>query len=266
MRLRTKMLLASCIVRVCVAPASPSAQEPQAPAAETPDLENPTKAVLFSFRNEYFNLARGAWTDAFIFRSDRVLVRTRPRLGGKVGILTRFDLPFVAAHFGNASDVGLGDLYAQAAYVPWLSPRFALAMGTGLTLPTATEKTLGLGKWQIAPVVAPVWFLPNRKGLFLVRLHGHFSFAGDEDRRDVETLEIVPLVVWNFQRRWWTLIDTNVLIDWEGAGSTSYRTGIEIGHVVRRAWGVAIKPEIPWGADRRGDWKVIAIVTRYRRG
>ena len=149
--------------------------------------------MFFSIRNEYFNLARGAWTNALIFRSDRIFLRTNPRLGGRAGILTRFDVPIVAAYRGNVGDIGLGDLYAQAFYVPWLTPRFALAGGTGLTVPTATEKTLGLGKWQVAPVLAPVWFFPQRKGLFFIRFHGHLSFAGDEDRRDVTTLEIVPL-------------------------------------------------------------------------
>ena len=266
LRPRATTLLAYFVVGVFGAPGAASGQEPAARVAETPDQENPTKAVLFSVRNEYFNLARGAWTNALIFRSDRVLLRTRPRLGGKAGVLTRFDLPIVAADVGNVGDVGLGDLYAQAAYVPWLTPGFAIAGGTGLTLPTATEKTLGLGKWQVAPALVPVWFFPQQRGFFLLRFQGHLSFAGDDDRRDVRTLEIVPLVLWNFRRGWWTLIDTNALVDWEGDDQVSYRTGVELGHVVNRAWGLAIKPEIPWGTDRRGDWKVVAFVTRYRRG
>jgi hypothetical protein len=264
LRARAPALLASCVVSV-FAPAAVRGQDPAPAAAEAPEQEDPTKAVFFSVRNEYFNLARGSWTNALIFRSDRIFLRTRPRLGGRAGILTRFDLPIVAARLGNVSDVGLGDLYVQALYVPWLTGRFAVAAGTGLTVPTATEKTLGLGKWQIAPALAPVWFLPQRKGLFFIRFHGHLSFAGDEDRREVRTLEIVPLLAWNFRRGWWTIIDTNARIDWEGQEQVNYRTGVELGRVVGRAWGVAIKPEIPWGPDRRGEWKVVALVTRFRR-
>ena len=44
----------------------------------------------------------------------------------------------------------------------------------------------------------------------------------------------------------------------------SRRTGVEIGRVVGRAWGVSIKPESPWGANRRGNWKIIAFLTRHR--
>jgi hypothetical protein len=262
---RAPALLASCVVSV-FGPVAARGQDPAPPAAQAAEQDDPTKAVFFSIRNEYFSLTRGAWTNALILRSDRVFLRTNSRLGGRAGILTRFDVPIVAAHLGNVEDIGLGDLYAQALYVPWLTRRFALAGGTGLTLPTATEKTLGLGKWQIAPVLAPVWFLPQRKGFFFIRFHGHLSFAGDEDRRDVTTLEIVPLMLWNLRRGWWTIIDTNALIDFEGEDQISYRTGVELGRVMGRAWGVAIKPEIPWGPDRRGDWKVVAIVTRYRRG
>ena len=257
-------LVFACLGEAAVAPATIWAQSPAPPIDTAPNQDDPTKAVFFNIRNEFSDLQGEAWTNAVIARSDRALLRTRPRLGGKVGILTRVDVPIVSADPGDRAQVGLGDIYAQASVVPWLTPRFALAMGSGLTFPTATTSSLGAGKWQVAPVVAPIWFLPNRKGFALVRLHGHLSFAGDDDRPPVRTLEIVPGVIWHFARGWWTLVDTNTTIDWEDGRRASRRTGVEIGYVVRRAWGVSIKPEIPWGANRKGDWKLVAILTRYR--
>jgi hypothetical protein len=58
----------------------------------------------------------------------------------------------------------------------------------------------------------------------------------------------VPTVLWNVAPGWWVLADTNATIDWEQAGRVSRRTGVEIGRVVRRTWGVSVKPEIPSGA------------------
>ena len=104
-------------------------------ATETPSQEDPTKAVFFSIRNELFNLADESWTNAFIFRFDRVVLRSHRRLGGKAGVLTRFDVPVVATDRNGVSEAGLGDMYAQALYVPWLSPRFAVAVGSGLSIP-----------------------------------------------------------------------------------------------------------------------------------
>ena len=107
--------------------------------------------------------------------------------------------------------------------------------------------------------------LISGRGLFFVRLHDHVSFAGDDDRADVHFLEIVPTLIWNYRPGWWTLLSSQVIVDWENDGATRQSTGIEIGHVVRRRWGVAMKPELFWGANRAGDWKVTLSVTRYRR-
>ena len=257
-------LLFSAVVSGWVSPIDLRAQTAAPVTEEAPNQDDPTKAVFFNIRNEFFNLEEGSWTNAVIARSDRALLKTRPRLGGKVGILTRVDVPIVAADLDEHAQVGLGDLYVQAGVVPWLTPRFALSVGSGLTVPTATHAALGAGKWQAAPVVAPIWFLSNRKGFVLVRLHGHYSFAGGEDRSRVRTLEIVPVLMWNFAKHWWTVIDSNTTIDWESVDRASRRTGVEIGYVIRRSWGVSIKPEIPWGANRRGEWKLVAVLTRYR--
>jgi len=241
---------------------------PLPPSPESNEIENPddpTRAVFFSIRSEYFNLRGDDWIYASIFRSDRALLRERRRLGGKVGLLTRFDLPVVAAGVASRTQFGLGDLYAQVVHVPWLTRRFGLAMGAGVTFPTATDSTLGLGKWQFAPVVAPIWFFPGRTGFVLLRLHEHVSFAGDPARPEVNYLQIVPTVMYNFTKGWWVLFDTEARTDWEDQHRVSFRSGVELGHVVVKRMGLAVKPEIAWGADRREDWALRVILTRYRQ-
>lgn len=257
------LVLGLCLA---AAPAPAGAQENPPQRAEAPNQDDPTKAVFFSLRNEYSNLRDDAWSNALILRSDRALLRTRRRLGGRVGLLTRVDVPIVTTTQEATSRTGLGDLYVQAAHVPWLTRRFALAMGSGLAMPTATDRTLGTGKWQAAPIVTPLWFFPRGKGFVMLRLQEHVSFAGDRSRPDVHFLEVVPTMVWNFRPSWWTLVDTNTIVDWEQPGNpVSRRTGVEIGHVVARQWGLSVKPEIPWGPNRRGDWNLRVILTRYRR-
>jgi len=59
-------------------------------------------------------------------------------------------------------------------------------------LATNTDSTLGLGKWQFAPIVGPIWFFPRRKGFVLLRLHEHVSFAGDTIRPDVNYFKTGP--------------------------------------------------------------------------
>jgi hypothetical protein len=221
--------------------------------------------VFFSIRNEYSNLLGDDWSHALIFRSDRALLKQHRRLGGKVGLLTRFDLPVVAAGGSGQTEVGLGDLYGQVVHVPWLTEHLALAMGAGVTFPTATDSTLGNGKWQFAPIVAPIWFFPRRKGFFLLRLHEHVSFAGDASRPEVNYLETVQTVMYNFKKGWWVLFDTEARTDWQDQNRVSFRSGVELGHVVVNRMGLSLKPEIAWGANRKGDWALKVILTRYRQ-
>jgi hypothetical protein len=226
--------------------------------------EDPTRAVFLSVRNELFNLQDGAWINAVTLRKDQALFKKRGWLGGKVGILTRFDLPQVTSHLGGATHAGLGDVYGQVVYVPWLTPRFALATGSGMTFPTATDKTLGGGQWRIAPLIAPVWYLPPKKGFFLVKFQQFVSFAGDRDRPDSTFLLTTPQLLYRFRRRWWLLADTEMKTDWERDNHASFRSGFGIGRIVSSRYGLLIKPEVPWGGHREGDWTLRISLTRYR--
>ena len=245
---------------------------PPKPAEEEFENEsNPTQTVFLSVRNQYFNRSDGNWTNALVIRSDRIFMRKHKRLGGKAGILTRFDLPVAVAEVGGTTHAGLGDLYAQALYLPWLTPHTAVALGSGITIPTATHRTLGGGKWVVAPLLAPVWFFPERKGFFFVKLHQFVSFAGPSDRRDFNYLLSTPTLVYRFRPRWWVGMDTEVKTDWEQDNHVSFRSGLEIGHVVTPRLALAVKLEVPWGAHREaapsvpGDWALKLIITRYRR-
>ena len=239
---------------------------PPSPAEEgVKDESDPTQSVFLSVRNEYFNLNGEAWTNALIVRSDRIVFRKRRRLGGKLGVLTRLDLPVVTTGLGGATHVGLGDLYAQALYVPWLSPRFALALGSGLTFPTATDRTLGGGKWRVVPTVAPIWFLPHRKGLFFIKAQQYVSFAGESDRAESNHLLTTPTFVRRVGSRWWILLDTEIRTDWERDNHTSFRSGFQVGRILTPRFAIAVKPEIPWGGHREGDFAVKTIFTWYRR-
>jgi len=229
------------------------------------DESDPTQSVFLSVRNEYFNLNDEAWTNSLIIRSDRVFLRKRRRLGGKLGILTRFDVPMVTTGVGGTTHAGLGDLYGQALYIPWLTPGFAVAVGSGLTFPTATHRSLGGGKWRVAPVVAPIWFFPKRKGFFFVKLQQFVSFAGDPDRPDSNHLLATPTLVYRVRPRWWILLDTEIKTDWERDNHLSFRTGFQVGHVVTPRLAIAVKPEVPWGGHREGDWALKTILTWYRR-
>jgi hypothetical protein len=142
-------------------------------------------------REEYRNLRNGSWNNRIVFRKDAVVLRGH-RVGGRAGFLLRTDVPITTTHLGSETHTGLGDIYAQVLFIPHLTRKFAFVTGTGIVLPTATHRTLGQGKWQVAPLAVPVWYLPRAKGFFLVKFQDFISIAGVGDRPDVHALFINP--------------------------------------------------------------------------
>jgi hypothetical protein len=242
-------------------PPTPPAQQPasgqvQAPASDQGGADsNPLGVVLLQLRNEYYQLSNGNWEDAFIIRSDRAFLR-RNRWGGKVGILTRFDLPFVTAQIGSSTHAGLGDLYGQVTHVPFLTPQFGLFWGGGLSIPSATYKTLGSGKWEVAPLGGPVYFFGRRRGLAFIKIQEFISFAGDSTRPDIRYLLVTPLVMWHFSRMTWMEFQEESHTDQLSSNSTWYKGGVKLGHMFNRKFGAWVMPEVLWGGSRPGNFNL----------
>jgi hypothetical protein len=233
------------------------------PAPEVAVEEDPTKPVVFSIRNEYRNLKNNAWANTLIFRFDKATFRFLRNKGGAKGLLLRFDIPFNTVHAAAETKVGLGDLYAQALYIPYVRQRFALAVGTGIVLPTATNDLLGRGKLIFSPTVVPVWYLKPRKRIFLVRFQNYVSVAGKSSRPDVNYLLAAPMLINRLNRKWWVLVDTEFKWDWESKLGSGI-SGIQLGRMFRRKYGFWLKPEIPWGPGRQGDFTLKFTVFRVR--
>ncbi len=220
---------------------------PPPPAGDDSDPTRP--AVVWSLREEYYNLPGQAWNNAFLLRFDRAVFKERPRPLGKNGILTRFDIPFVVAHRADGTSAGLGDIYGQVLVLPYLKGRFVWAAGSGVFLPTATNKRLGTGKLTIAPAVVPVWFIPKR-GLFLVKAQDHFSVAGDNDRPDLHYMTITPLLVWRLKGKpYWIQLDGETQTNWKADAHTGVKAGFLLGRMHKRR-GMWIKVEVGMGQYR----------------
>lgn len=236
-------------------------QPPEEPEAGVDD--DPTRAVFFSIREEYRNLQNGAWNNRIVLRKDAVVLRGR-RSFGRAGSLLRTDVPITTTHLGSETHTGLGDIYAQALVIPHLSKKFAFVTGTGIVLPTATHKTLGLGKWQVAPLAVPVWFLAKKKGYFYVKFQNYISVAGVGDRPDVNALFINPILNYIPARRWAVQLEAESRTNWENDNRTDFRVGFGAGKVITRRLFLGVKCEIPMGGTRSGDWTLKVINIMYR--
>lgn len=229
----------------------PSPQPPPQPEPGADD--NPTRAVFFSVREEYRNLRDGAWNNRLVLRKDKVVLKGKT-LGGRSGFLLRTDVPITTTHLGSETHTGLGDIYGQALYIAYTRRRFAFVTGSGLVLPTATHKTLGLGKWQVAPLAVPVWFLKRGRGFFYVKFQNFVSFAGVGDRPGVNALFITPTLNYIPSRRWLVQADVESRTNWKNQNRTDFRVGFGAGKVMTRRLFLGIKCEVPMGGTRPGDW------------
>lgn len=244
------------------------AQDPQAspqpPPPEASADDNPTRAVFFSVREEYRNLRDGAWNNRIVLRRDKVVLKGK-RVGGRTGFLLRTDIPITTTHLGLETHTGLGDIYGQALYIPYLSRKFAFVTGTGIVLPTATHKTLGFGKWQVAPLAVPVWFLSRGKGFVFVKIQDFISIAGVGDRPDINSLFINPTLNYIPARRWLVQLEAESRTNWKNGNRTDFRVGFGAGKVLSRKLFLGVKCEVPMGGTRPGDWTLKVTNIFYRR-
>jgi hypothetical protein len=73
-------------------------------------------------------------------------------------------------------------------------------VGPVMLIPTATKDELGAEKWAIGPAAGFV--ASSRKLLWGVFNQNLFSFAGDDDREDVNVSILQPIVSYSLPYKW----------------------------------------------------------------
>jgi hypothetical protein len=241
-----------------------AAQDPATEAQVIANDTDPTKPVLLSVREEFSRLNDEAWTNAIILRFDKLVIKRLGIPGPARGILTRLDVPMVTSSTAAGTQTGLGDSYLQALVAPKIQGSFVTAIGTGLSVPTASAKVLGLGKWIAAPAIVPILFLPGR-GFALLKFQDFFSFAGDSDRQNVHYFLVTASLLYRTSKQWWIVVDSESNTNWQDAGTTWFKSGLLVGRMISPRVGIWLKGEIPFGDYRVGLWvlKASVFVTRF---
>ena len=107
------------------------------------------------------------------------------------------------------TEFGLGDLTTEFFFSPrkpiQLGPHSSLVWGVGpvFQFPTATDELLGTEKWSAGPDF--VVFLSDQ-GLHITTgflILNVWSFAGDEDRADVNAMTLQPFLNYNLPKGWY---------------------------------------------------------------
>ncbi|WP_019501471.1 hypothetical protein [Pseudanabaena sp. PCC 6802] len=173
-------------------------------------------------------------------------------------LVSRIITPILLQPIGtDASTFGLGDLNPTFFFVPKVPGNLNWGIGPVLLLPTATDRSLGTGKWGIGPSAVVVW----SPGQWVIGALANqiWSVAGDSSRPDVSQFLFQPFINYNLPDGWYLSFAPIITANWNASAGNQWTVplGGGFGRVFRIdkqpvnvslvAFWNAIKPE--FGAD-----------------
>ena len=116
---------------------------------------------------------------------------------------------------GEGSQFGLGDISASLFASPREPTESGVIWGVGpvLLLPTATDDLLGAEKWGAGPTAVA---LTMRGPWTMGVLANHvWSFAGEDDRADINNTFVQPFVAYTWPSAWTVSLQSETSYSWE---------------------------------------------------
>jgi len=222
---------------------------------------DPTAIVgRIQLTSQYFDLPQGARGHTTVARADLPFRRD---------YLLRVDAPFLKwsdpDRPGATSAQGFSDLAVTLGWRAYNTPEYAVLVGAVMTMPTASETELGLGKYTVGPTIATARFLPQWDSFLIGLFTQQLSIGGDPDRKSVNLSKAILQINSFWAERWWTITQAVWQIDWERSAKSSMALEFEVGRSVVGRLGVFVRPGVGiWGQDLLGayDWNIEAGV-RY---
>jgi hypothetical protein len=115
-------------------------------------------------------------------------------------VISRTIVPFIDQGelvSGEGEQTGIGDISQSFFFSPRASKPFIWGVGPVVSLPTATASAVGTEKWGAGPTLV---VLVQHASTTVGALANHiWSFAGADDRADVNTTFLQPFVSYTFK-------------------------------------------------------------------
>lgn len=216
-----KIALCCCLATAATAQENGADQQANNPLAAKTSL---------NFHDQYFGEISGTDTDANSF----YLRFAKPFSIGSSNWVLRATLPVntmpVGADFAHKT--GIGDLNMLAAYLIDVgNPAITFGIGPQLTVPTASKDELGSEKWSAG--LANVMFnATDPKIQWGYLLTWQASFAGDDDRSDVNYGALQPFLFYQLGDGWYMRSTGTWSFDLE-AGNYAVPLGLGAGRVIK---------------------------------
>ncbi len=114
---------------------------------------------------------------------------------------------------GGDTEFGLGDINFTAFFSAAKPKGLIWGLGPSINFPTATDELLGSEKWSAGPSL--VVLKQTGKWNFGVLYRHLWSFAGEDDRADVNQSLLQPWVVYSLNEEWYVLTELVITANWE---------------------------------------------------
>jgi hypothetical protein len=170
--------------------------------------------------------------------SDNQLLKIQPVIpfvGEKGKFLLRPILPLLSSEF-PADESGLGDLFVQGYYIPHReNSTVEFGFGPAVVLDTASDDSLGSGKWSAGPAFILIHKTRDRKWTMAALANHIWSVAGDNDRGDVSQTSLQPILTRSLPRSWSMTFSSESTYNWNAASGDAWTVplGISASKVVK---------------------------------
>jgi len=136
---------------------------------------------------------------------------------------------------GTGSTSGLGDINYTGFISPAKAGKLIWGVGPAFTLPTATDDRLASDKWSAGPGVV----LMTMPGSWVlgVLVQNVWSFAGDDDAADVNSLLLQPIINYNLDKGWYITSVPVITADWEAESGEKWTIPLGGGFGRLMRWG-----------------------------
>ena len=158
------------------------------------------------------------------------------KLGEDWNLITRTIAPIIdqpAMTIGVGSNFGLGDINTSLFLSPSKPGKFIWGVGPVLQFPTGTDDALGTGKWCAGPTAVGL-FMPGH-WVFGALANNLWSYAGDDDRPDVNRFLFQYFINYNFHHGWYLTFSPIITSNWKAESGNQWTVpfGGGVGKIVR---------------------------------
>jgi hypothetical protein len=159
--------------------------------------------------------------------TDRMNLVTRP-------VMTLYSsMPYPTGPFSSERKTDFGDLVLAQVFSPANTEPWIYGVGPTWIFPTAGSDIVGQGKWQLGPAFGACYITNT----FMVAAFCQqwCSFAGDEDRKSTNQMQILPLVYRFFGDGWSVGYSGTIMADWNADSGERWTVplGTSLGKAVK---------------------------------